>query len=402
LLDKQALVSPHIRTWGKSIENPRKSGFDPEIRVRFNFSIRISIMVRNEIIQGDCVEVMDSMPAASVDLIFADPPYNLQLRSELRRPNMTRVNAVTDDWDRFDNFSAYDEFTQRWLAACKRVLKPTGSIWVIGSYHNIFRVGKTMQDLGFWILNDVIWIKTNPMPNFRGVRFTNAHETLIWASTGPDAAYTFNHHDMKALNGDKQMRSDWWLMQLARRRERVRDENGAKGHSTQKPEALLYRVILASTNPGDLVLDPFFGSGTTGAVAKALHRDWIGIELEPKYIELARKRIAAVDPEPFHAEAFDPAGRRRKERVPFSALLEHGYLKPGRLLYFRQDPGNPAVIRPNAELQAGDGFTGSIHKTGSHLIGGAPCNGWDQWYFKEADEWFPLDSLREKFRKEHR
>jgi modification methylase len=358
-------------------------------------------MVRNQIIQGDCIEVMETMPEASVDLVFADPPYNLQLRNELHRPNMTRVDAVTDAWDRFDSFEAYDAFSRRWLAACRRVLKPTGSIWVIGSYHNIFRVGKIMQDIGYWILNDVVWIKTNPMPNFRGVRFTNAHETLIWASTGPGAGYTFNHHEMKSLNGDKQMRSDWWLLPLAKPKERVRDENGEKGHSAQKPEALLYRVILASTNPGDLVLDPFFGSGTTGAVAKALHRDWIGIELGPKYIELARKRIAAVEPGPFDPEIFDPAGRRQKKRVPFSALLEHGYLRPGRRLYFQQDPERIAVIRPNADLQAEDGFVGSIHKTGSHLAGGAPCNGWDQWYLKEEENWVQLDALRERFRKEH-
>ena len=359
-------------------------------------------MEPNQILQGDCVEMMDAMPPASVDLVFADPPYNLQLRNELYRPNRTRVDAVTDEWDRFESFSDYDDFSRRWLAACKRVLKPTGSLWVIGSYHNIFRIGKIMQDLGFWILNDVIWIKTNPMPNFRGVRFTNAHETLIWASTGPGASYTFNHHDMKGLNNDKQMRSDWWLMQLAKRKERVRDENGEKGHSTQKPEALLYRVILASTNPGDLVLDPFFGSGTTGAVAKALHRDWIGIELETKYIELARKRIAAVERAPFNAETFEPTGRSRKNRVPFAALLEHGYLRPGQRLYFQKDPDRRADIRPDARLMTADGFVGSIHKTGSHLAGGAPCNGWDQWYFKEADGWLPLDALRQRFRKEHK
>jgi modification methylase len=357
-------------------------------------------MLRNQIIQGDCIEVMENMPEGSVDLVFADPPYNLQLRNKLHRPNMTLVDAVTDEWDRFESFSQYDDFSRGWLAACRRVLKPTGSIWVIGSYHNIFRVGKIMQDIGYWILNDVVWIKTNPMPNFRGVRFTNAHETLIWASTGPGAGYTFNHHDMKGLNNDKQMRSDWWLMPLTNRKERVRDENGGKGHSTQKPEALLYRVILSSTNPGDLVLDPFFGSGTTGAVARALHRDWLGIELESKYITMARKRIDAIEPAPFEAETFDPSGRRRKKRVPFAALLEHGYLKPGQRLLFRQDPAVFADIRPNAKLQASDGFIGSIHKTGSHLVGGAPCNGWDQWYFKEDEDWLPLDALRQRFRKE--
>jgi len=237
----------------------------------------------NQIIQGDCVEVLNSMPESSVDLIFADPPYNLQLQNDLHRPNMTKVDAVNDQWDQFESFAKYDEFSRAWLSACKRVLKSTGSIWVIGSYHNIFRVGTIMQDLGYWILNDVIWIKTNPMPNFRGVRFTNAHETLIWASTGKGNRYTFNHQGMKGLNEEKQMRSDWWLLSLATGAERVRDENGNKGHSTQKPEALLYRVILSSSTPGDLVLDPFFGSGTTGVVAKRLHRNWIGIEREERY-----------------------------------------------------------------------------------------------------------------------
>jgi modification methylase len=233
------------------------------------------------------------MPAQAVDLVFADPPYNLQLQNELHRPNMTKVDAVTDRWDQFEGFAAYDEFTRAWLTACKRVLKPTGSIWVIGSYHNIFRVGKMMQDLGYWILNDVLWIKTNPMPNFRGVRFTNAHETLIWASTGKGNRCTFNYQAMKGLNDEKQMRSDWWLLPVASGAERVRDECGVKGHSTQKPEALLYRVILSCSNPGDLVLDPFFGSGTTGAVAKLLHRAWIGIEREENYAKLAQEGIDA-------------------------------------------------------------------------------------------------------------
>ncbi len=356
----------------------------------------------NHVIQGDCLEVLDSLPASTVDLIFADPPYNLQLRNELHRPNMTRVDAVNDQWDQFEGFAAYDEFTRAWLSACRRVLKPTGSIRVIGSYHNIFRVGKIMQDLGYWMLNDVIWIKSNPMPNFRGVRFTNAHETLIWASTGKGKQYTFNHQGMKGLNEDKQMRSDWWLAPLATGAERVRDENGAKGHSTQKPEALLYRVILSSSNPGDLVLDPFFGSGTTGVVAKRLHRNWIGIEREEKYVRLAQKRIDALQPELFNSASFDIRSKKKTQpRIPLSALLESGYLKPGQKLYFRQDRSRTAIIKPDARLRTESGFEGSIHKAGSHLMNGSPCNGWDHWYLEVGGEMVCLDDFRQRFRTEN-
>ncbi len=353
----------------------------------------------DRIIQGDCVHVMNSMPESSIDLIFADPPYNLQLQNELHRPNMTKVDAVTDQWDQFDSFAAYDTFTRSWLTACKRVLRPTASIWVIGSYHNIFRVGTIMQDLGFWILNDVLWVKTNPMPNFRGVRFTNAHETLIWASTGQGNRYTFNHQAVKGLNEGKQMRSDWWLLSLVTGAERVRDENGDKGHSTQKPEALLYRVILSSSKPGDLVLDPFFGSGTTGAVAKRLHRNWIGIEREEKYVKLAQKRIDAVQPEMFEQSTFDVRSQKKlAPRVPFSALLENGYLKPGQRLYFRKDDRRTATIKPDARLRTDDGFEGSIHKVGSHYMNGSPCNGWDHWYLEEAGMMVCLDDFRQRYR----
>jgi modification methylase len=334
-----------------------------------------------------------------VDLIFADPPYNLQLRNELHRPNLTKVDAVDDDWDQFDSFATYDAFTQDWLKACQRVLKPTGTIWVIGSYHNIFRVGATMQDLGFWILNDVIWIKTNPMPNFRGVRFTNAHETLIWASTGEGASYTFNHQAMKGLNEGKQMRSDWWITPLATGSERLKDENGDKAHSTQKPEALLYRVILAASNPGDVVLDPFMGSGTTGVVAKRLHRKWIGIEREEKYIRLSQKRIAEIEPEPLDEVAFDVRSKKKiAPRVPFSVLLENGYLSPGAKLYFRRDTERTATIKPDAHLRTSDGFEGSIHQVARHYTNGAPCNGWDLWFLEENGEMICLDVLRERFR----
>jgi modification methylase len=355
----------------------------------------------NQILEGDCVEILQALPEKSIDLIFADPPYNLQLQNELHRPNMTRVDAVDDAWDRFDSFAAYDEFTRRWLTACKRVLKPTGSIWVIGSYHNIFRVGAIMQDLGFWILNDVIWVKTNPMPNFRGVRFTNAHETLIWASSGKGAKYTFNYQAMKGLNDEKQMRSDWWLVSLATGSERVRDENGAKAHSTQKPEALLYRVILSSSNPGEVVLDPFFGSGTTGVVAKRLHRNWIGIEREEKYIRIAQKRIDAVQPEKFDPRVFDVRSKSKSApRVAFAALVESGFLCPGQKLFFARDKSRFATIKPDARLRTADGFEGSIHKAGSHYMHGAPCNGWEHWYLQENGRLVVLDEIRQRYRVE--
>lgn len=355
----------------------------------------------NQIIEGDCVESMNSLPAKSVDLIFADPPYNLQLQNDLHRPNMTKVDAVDDAWDQFDSFPAYDKFTHRWLTACKRVLKPTGTIWVIGSYHNIFRVGTIMQDLGFWMLNDVIWIKTNPMPNFRGVRFTNAHETMIWASTGKRAKYTFHHQAMKGLNDEKQMRSDWWLLSLATGSERMRDDDGNKAHPTQKPEALLHRVILSSSNPGDVVLDPFFGSGTTGAVAKRLHRNWIGLEREKKYIKVAQKRIDAIQPETSDPQAFDVKSKRKvMPRVAFSVLIENGFLQAGQRLFFAKDPQRFATIKPDARLCASDGFEGSFHKTASHFMQGAPCNGWDHWYLQNNDHMVSVSEIRERYRLE--
>lgn len=272
----------------------------------------------NQILHGDCIELLDTLPEDSVDLIFADPPYNLQLRNVLYRPNMTKVDAVNDGWDKFVDFKEYDEFTCNWLRASRRVLKETGTIWVIGTYHNIYRVGAIMQDLGFWILNDVLWIKDNPMPNFRGVRFTNAHETLIWAQKKKGAKYTFNHQAMKALNDDLQMRSDWRIP-LATGKQRVK-LNGTKAHSTQKPEALLYRIIMASSNPGEVILDPFFGSGTTGAAAKKLGRGWIGIERDKKYIRVAQKRIDAVVPSP--AEALTLPEKRKQARVPFQRTYQ--------------------------------------------------------------------------------
>ncbi|HNS03248.1 MAG TPA: DNA methyltransferase [Anaerolineae bacterium] len=354
----------------------------------------------NQIIQGDCREVLARLPERSVDLIFADPPYNLQLRQTLWRPNMTQVDAVDDAWDRFDDFAAYDAFTRAWLAACRRVLKDDGALWVIGSYHNIYRVGALMQDLGFWILNDVAWIKTNPMPNFRGVRFTNAHETLIWAAKDREARYTFNYHAMKTLNDDLQMRSDWHLP-ICSGRERLRTPDGDKVHSTQKPEALLYRVILASSQPGDVVLDPFFGSGVTGAVAKRLHRRWIGIEREAAYIEAAQQRIDAITPAPLDGAAFDVRDRKRLQpRVPFGRLLELGLLLPGQALYFRMDSRQSARIKPDGKLLLpDDGFEGSIHQAGKHLMDGSPCNGWEHWYFVAEDGLLhPIDELRQAAR----
>lgn len=355
----------------------------------------------DQIIEGDCMAGMNALPEQCVDVVFADPPYNLQLHQPLHRPNMTQVDAVDEAWDKFASMAAYDDFTRQWLTACRRVLKPTGTLWVIGSYHNIFRVGAVLQDLGFWILNDVIWVKTNPMPNFRGVRFANAHETLIWASTGRGAKYTFNHQAMKGLNEDKQMRSDWWLLPLATGAERAKDANGHKAHPTQKPEALLYRVILASTQPGDVVLDPFFGTGTTGVVAKRLHRHWIGLEREPDYIAVARQRLAATRPEPFDPAAFDVQSKAKSApKVPFAALVEHGYLRPGQKLWFAKDPARTATLKPDARLRTADGFEGSIHQAGSHYMDNAPCNGWEHWYVRLNRRLVCLNDLREQFRRE--
>ena len=346
----------------------------------------------NQILHGDCIEILKSLPQNSVDLLFADPPYNLQLSKELYRPNMTKVDAVNDGWDKFTDFKEYDAFTCEWLSASRRVLKETGTIWVIGSYHNIYRVGTIMQDLGFWILNDVVWIKRNPMPNFRGVRFTNAHETMIWAQKKQGAKYTFNHKSMKALNDDLQMRSDWNLP-LATGKQRIKT-NGSKAHSTQKPEALLYRVLMASSNPGDVVLDPFLGSGTTGAVAKKLGRNWIGIERDRKYIKVAQKRIDALqkaDEDALHVE------KRKQARVPFGALLENGLLHPGQTLYFAKR-GIRAKILSNGHLRCGN-ITGSIHTVAKSLMNNAPANGWNLWFYKdESGKKIMIDELREKLR----
>jgi modification methylase len=345
----------------------------------------------DEVIQGDCLEILSQLPENSIDLIFADPPYNLQLKQELWRPNHTLVDAVDDEWDRFSSFEEYDAFTRSWLAACRRVLKDNGTIWVIGTYHNIHRVGSILQDLDFWILNEVVWVKTNPMPNFRGVRFTNAHETLIWAQKKRGVPYTFNHHDMKALNDDLQMRSDWYLP-LCTGKERLK-VNGTKAHSTQKPEALLYRVILSSSNPGDVVLDPFFGSGTTGAVARKLGRHWLGIERDPGYARLAQQRIAEI--EPSSQASLLTSRSKPPARVPFGTLLQAGLISPGQMLYFGPKGEISAEVLANGHLRYGE-QTGSIHQIG-RAIANAPCNGWEAWYYQDGHGRFPINRLRLQF-----
>jgi DNA modification methylase len=353
----------------------------------------------DQVLHGDCVELMAQLPAACVDMIFADPPYNLQLQQELYRPNLTRVDSVDDEWDRFASFEEYDRFTVQWLTAARRVLKDTGTIWVIGTYHNIFRIGKIMQDLGFWILNDIVWIKSNPMPNFKGVRFTNSHETLIWAQKTQGKPYTFNYHDMKALNEELQMRSDWYIP-VCTGKERIRID-GKKAHPTQKPAALLYRVILASTKPGDVVLDPFFGTGTTGAVAKKLGRRWIGIEKDERYVQIARQRIEQVQPylELCLFDLGDDGSAQRRRRVPFGMLIENGYLQPGDKIYLNRAPDCWAVVLANGHIRYKNGLEGSIHQVARQIVG-APANGWDCWWYFDAEAGClqPLNVLRERVR----
>jgi len=349
----------------------------------------------NTILDGDCIEQMNTLPEACVDLIFADPPYNLQLRGDLHRPDNSLVDAVDDEWDRFDSFAAYDRFTADWLAAARRVLKPDGAIWVIGSYHNIFRVGATMQDAGFWILNDVVWRKSNPMPNFRGKRLTNAHETMIWATRSEGAKYTFNYEALKALNEGVQMRSDW-VLPICSGHERLKDDKGDKAHPTQKPEALLHRVLVGSTNPGDVVLDPFFGSGTTGAVARMLGRDFIGIERDAGYRRIAAKRLEGVRPYDRSALAVSTS-KRAEPRVPFGQLVERGMLRPGEMLI--NPRGQMAKVRADGTLIA-DQVKGSIHQVGAELEGAPSCNGWTYWHFRRDGKTVPIDVLRQQIRAE--
>ncbi len=350
---------------------------------------------RDEILIGDCVEAMNRLPASCVDLVFADPPYNLQLEGALSRPDQSLVDAVDDDWDKFANFAEYDAFTKRWLTAARRVMKPNATIVVIGSYHNIFRVGAILQDLGFWILNDIVWRKANPMPNFRGRRFTNAHETMIWAARSADAkSYTFNYEALKAGNDDCQARSDW-LLPICTGAERLKDENGRKTHPTQKPEALLARVLTAASNVGDLVLDPFFGSGTTGAVARRLGRSFVGVERDRTYAAAARARIDSVEPLP--AEAISAAPSRRTEaRVAFLSVVEAGLVSPGeRIVDARRR--HEAVVRADGAIAAGP-VVGSIHKIGALVQGLPACNGWTFWHIERAGRLTVIDDLRANYR----
>ncbi len=349
----------------------------------------------SKIIAGDCLAELAKLPSASVDMVFADPPYNLQLAGQLTRPDHSVVDAVDDDWDQFDSFAAYDRFSAAWLKECRRILKKDGTIWVIGSYHNIFRIGAHIQDLGYWILNDVVWRKSNPMPNFRGRRFTNAHETLIWAAQSETSKYTFNYEAMKALNDGVQMRSDW-LMPICTGAERLKGEDGSKAHPTQKPENLLARVILATTKREDVVLDPFFGTGTTGAVAKKLGRNYIGIEQNPDYVDLAKKRIKAVKPVT-DLSVLETSQKRSEPRVPFGALVEGGLLQVGDELVDAQMRFK-ARIRTDASLVTDDSQSGSIHGLGASLQNQPSCNGWQFWYVQRKGKMVLLDELRQQYR----
>jgi len=361
----------------------------------------------DRVLVGDCIELMRSLPEGSIDMVFADPPYNLQLGGELLRPDNSRVDAVDDDWDKFGDpsdprgtsFARYDSFTRAWLSAARRVLKPEGTLWVIGSYHNIFRIGTALQDLGFWLLNDIVWRKSNPMPNFKGKRFTNAHETLIWAARDRRTKrYTFNYDSMKELNEGIQMRSDW-LLPLCTGAERLKGDDGKKAHPTQKPESLLFRCVMAASNPGDTILDPFFGTGTTGAVARRLGRRFIGLERDPDYAAMARKRIAEI--QPLAAEDVSPMPSKRNEpRIPFGVLIEAGLLQPGTML---SDPSGRlhARVRADGTLSAANALgehRGSIHQVGAAVQGAPACNGWTFWHFEQKGARLPIDHLRQQVR----
>ena len=351
----------------------------------------------NQILPGDTIDHLKSLPENSIDVIFADPPYNLQLENELSRPDSSKVNAVNDDWDQFDSFKDYDNFSRLWLKEAQRILKPNGTIWVIGSYHNIFRIGYILQDLGYWILNDIIWQKANPMPNFKGTRFTNAHETIIWASKNKNSKkYVFNYEAMKSLNENTQMRSDWFLP-ICNGHERLKDSKGKKVHSTQKPESLLHRVIISSSNPGDIILDPFFGTGTTGAVAKKLSRSFIGIERDNKYIAHAQKRIDKVIP--YENESILVTTSKKSEpRVPFGWLVERKLIEPGDNLYDSAKKYK-AKVRADGSIVYNKN-TGSIHQIGAHVQDAQACNGWTFWHFDVEGELKPIDLLRQQVRSE--
>ena len=352
--------------------------------------------VKTNVIEcGECIARLAKLDSGSVDLVFADPPYNLQLGGALSRPDHTHVDAVDKDWDHFESFAAYDEFSRAWLTEARRVLKADGAIWVIGSYHNIFRIGAILQDLDFWILNDVIWRKTNPMPNFRGRRFTNAHETLIWAAKSQKSRYTFNYEAMKSLNDDVQMRSDWELP-ICTGAERLK-KAGKKAHPTQKPESLLARILLASTNRDDVILDPFFGTGTTGAVAKRLHRNFIGIEQDSSYVKLARERIAAISPI-VSPDLLATLPKRAERKVPFGTLIERGILRPGDRLFDVRRRFS-AQVRVDGSLVTAKQEIGSIHTLGAKLQSLPSCNGWTFWHVERNGTDVSIDSFRDELRK---
>ncbi len=348
---------------------------------------------KNKIINGDSLEELKKIPSETFDLIFADPPYNLQLKNELSRPDRSKVNAVNDKWDKFESFKSYDEFTIDWLTECRRILKKNGSIWIIGSYHNIFRVGYIVQDLGFWILNDVIWNKNNPMPNFRGTRFTNAHETLIWASKNEKSKYTFNYQSLKCLNDDLQMRSTWNLP-ICSGKERLKS-NGVKIHSTQKPESLLHRIVLASSNKNDFILDPFLGSGTTAVVSKKLGRNYFGIEKEKNYFDAANKRLKNT--KIIENEYLDTLeNNRTKPRIPFGSLVEMGLIRPGTKIYDQKKKINAKImVDGSIKYQKSEG---SIHKVAAKIIGAESCNGWTYWHYESGNSLKPIDDLRQRLR----
>jgi modification methylase len=361
-------------------------------RARLRTSPRRKELPLDTILEGDCIAEMARLPDKSVDMIFADPPYNLQLGGDLFRPEGGKVDACDDDWDKFDSLATYDDFTREWLAEARRILKDDGTIWVIGSYHNIYRVGALLQDADFWILNDIVWRKANPMPNFRGTRFTNAHETLLWCAKDEKARYTFNYRAMKALNDDLQMRSDW-VLPICSGAERVKDDAGDKAHPTQKPEALLYRILLACTKPGDVVLDPFFGTGTTGAVARRLGRKWIGIERERSYVKVARQRIDATLPLDESAMTV-MADKRSQPRVAFGLLVESGLVPAGSKLVDSKRRWT-AQVGADGSISC-EGEAGSIHKVGAALQSAPSCNGWTFWHLELDGKLQPIDALRQK------
>ena len=342
----------------------------------------------NTIHSGDCIELLKKIPDNSVDLIFADPPYNLQLNGELYRPNQTKVDAVNDEWDKFDSKEDYDKFTTAWMKECHRILKNTGSFWVIGTYHNIFRVGTILQNTGFWMLNDVIWVKPNPMPNFKGTRFNNAHETLIWATKSKSSSYTFHYHSLKVMNDDLQMRSDWWIP-ICQGDERIK-VNGQKAHSTQKPAELLFRIILSTSNPGDIVLDPFSGSGTTAAVAKRLGRKYIAFDREEFYVQVAKDRLEKI--KPIEKQLLEYRIETKKPKVPFGSLIEKGYVKIGEYLYSK-DQKTFAQVNADSTLSK-DEITGSIHSVSAAILKKLSSNGWSYWYVKRENKLISIDELR--------